>query len=213
MKLSHGMLVLGIVVAVAAALSAVAVGTPAPQPDLAGAVIKLTDATGHGSGVHIGNGYVLTAAHVPAGKKQMAYGRDDGLKGTAAVVWSSAETDIALMRLDTADGLAASALECRAPAKGEAVALKGNPLVLDNITTWGRVAGDATELGPWANVLPVDGAIAGGMSGGGAFDADGDLIGISVGMMVQPMGVAGTSVGIALIVPGSTICGLLARDV
>lgn len=41
----------------------------------------------------------------------------------------------------------------------------------------------------------------------------GDLIDISVGMMVQPMGFAGTSVGIAIIVPGSTICGLLARDV
>lgn len=210
MKLSQGMLALGGVVALGAA---VAVGMTAPQPDRAGAVIKLTDATGHGSGVHIGNGYVLTAAHVPAGKRQMAYVRSDGLKGTASVVWASAETDIALMRIDTADGLVAAPLECRAPAIGEVVTLKGNPLMLDNITTWGRVAGDATALGPWANVLPVDGAIAGGMSGGGAFDADGDLIGINVGMMVQPMGFDGTSVGIALVVPGDTICGLLARDV
>jgi len=47
MKLSQGMLALGGVVALGAA---VAVGMTAPQPDRAVAVIKLTDATGHGSG-------------------------------------------------------------------------------------------------------------------------------------------------------------------
>ena len=115
------------------------------------------------------------------------------------------------MRLATYEGIAASNLECRAPVMGEAIAMKGNPLILENITTWGRVAGTEISMGPWASVIPVDGAIAGGMSGGGAFDADGDLIGINVGMMIQQLGLGSSSVGISVIVPGSAICGLLAR--
>lgn len=210
MKLSLAMLALGAFVAAGAV---VAVGTPGPfRVEIAGSVVKLKDKSGHGSGVHIGNGYVLTANHVlPGAEKSMAYIRDDGRKGTAKVVWGSAEYDIALMKLDTYEGIAASNLECRAPVMGEAIAMKGNPLILENITTWGRVAGTEISMGPWASAIPVDGAIAGGMSGGGAFDADGDLIGINVGMMIQQLGLGSSSVGISVIVPGSAICGLLAR--
>lgn len=211
MKLSLAMLALGAFVVAGAV---VAVGTPGPTPvEIAGPVVKLKDKSGHGSGVHIGNGYVLTANHVlPGAEKSMAYIRDDGRKGTAKVIWASPEYDVALMKLDAAEGLAESNLECRAPEKGETVLLEGNPLILEGITTWGRIAGGETSLGPWASVLPVDASIAGGMSGGGAFDVSGNLIGINVGAMVQSLGLGGTYVGLSLIVPGSTICGLLARD-
>ena len=205
-------LLLGLAVAAVSAVAVVGFSAPAQSPDLAGSVVKLIDKTGHGSGVHIGGGYVLTAAHVPGGKKAMAYVRDDGKRGQAKVIWASPEYDVALMKLDAAEGLAESNLECRAPAKGETVLLEGNPLILEGITTWGRIAGGETSLGPWASVLPVDASIAGGMSGGGAFDVEGNLIGINVGAMVQSLGLGGTYVGLSLIVPGSTICGLLARD-
>lgn len=205
-------LLLGLAVAAVSAVAVVGFSAPADAPEQAGSVVKLTDKQGHGSGVHIGGGYVLTAAHVPGAKKAMAYVRDDGRKGQAKVIWSSAEYDVALLRLDSAEGIMASNLECRAPGKGETVMLEGNPLILEGITTWGRIAGGETSLGPWASVLPVDASIAGGMSGGGAFDTEGDLIGINVGMMVQALGLGSTSVGLSLIVPGSTICGLLARD-
>lgn len=182
------------------------------DPDTsAGPVVKLMDKTGHGSGVHIGDGYVLTAAHVTAGKETMAYLRDDGLKGSATVLWENKARDISLVRIDTDSGISAANLECREPDPGETVLLKGNPLNLEHITTYGRVAGSAVPIAHWESVVPVDASIAGGMSGGGMFDTDGDLIGINVGMALQPLGMAATAVGLSLIVPGSAICGLLAR--
>lgn len=185
--------------------------TAAQDAPLAGPVVKLMDKGGHGSGVHIGGGYVLTAAHVTGKAAAMAYLRDDGKKGTATVLWENTTYDIALTRIERAAGMEAAPLDCRTPGKGEAVALRGNPIILENITTWGKVAGAAVKLGPWGNVIPVDASIAGGMSGGGLFDVDGDLVGINVGMMMQQGGLGLTSVGLSLIVPAETICGLLAR--
>lgn len=177
----------------------------------AGPVVKLLVKGGHGSGAHIGGGYVLTATHVTSGNDAMSYLRDDGKTGGAVVLWENKTFDIALVKLDTAKGISAANLECRTPAPGEDVVLRGNPLILNHITTWGRISGAPLPIGPWGNLVPVDASIAGGMSGGGLFDRDGDLIGINVGMMIQPRGYSGTAVGLSLAVPGSTICELLAR--
>lgn len=178
----------------------------------AGPVVKLIVKGGHGSGVHIGDGYILSARHVTSGNDKVSYLRDDGKTGGAVVLWENKQFDIALLKLDTDTGLSASNLECRLPNPGEIVALRGNPIVLDHITTWGRIAGAPFPLGPWGKLVPVDASIAGGMSGGGLFDTDGDLVGINVGMIMQPMGFSATAVGLSLAVPGSTICELLARS-
>ena len=185
---------------------------PVKVAPMAGSVIKLTDQRGHGSGVHIGGGYVVSAAHVTRGKTQMAYIRDDGKKGSATVLWWNDDNDISLLKIDTTDGIEASNLSCRMPEVGEAVSLRGNPLDMEHITTWGRVSGKAFKAGPWAVVVPVNAAIAGGMSGGGMFDSAGNLIGINVGMPLQPIGYGATAVGIAVIVPGEVVCSMLARS-
>jgi S1-C subfamily serine protease len=51
-----------------------------------------------------------------------------------------------------------------------------------------------------------------GQSGGPVLNADGKVVGITVGVMRVPMGFASASyVGVGFIVPGKTICNLLAR--
>lgn len=175
----------------------------------ADAVVKVIVGKGHGSAVHIGNGVYLTAGHVAGALEEVGIKTSTGETGTAKVLWVSKDYDIALIKSDIETETAN--LECRAPEVGEHIQLKGNPLNLEFQTTWGRVSGTEVSVGPWEAALPVNAAIAGGMSGGGMFDADGDLIGINVGGMVQRIGFGGSMVGIGYIVPANAICGLLAR--
>lgn len=51
------------------------------------------------------------------------------------------------------------------------------------------------------------------MSGGPVFDADGHLIGITVGGLLAPIGNSASLTGIGFIVPSKSVCELLARDV
>lgn len=64
----------------------------------------------------------------------------------------------------------------------------------------------------WKAVVPVNGTMIPGMSGGPEFNASGEIAGINVGtmMMSNEMGF-GTFTGYGFIVPSSAICQLLAR--
>ena len=194
------------------AAAAVSLGVGACAPDAvptSGAVVKAMHGKGHGSAVHIGNGLYLTAAHVV--RDDMRLVADNGDSAPAEILWASEKYDIALMRADIA-GVDAVDLECRVPEFGEALELRGNPLSLEFVSTWARVAGASRTIGDmWAEGLPVDGALISGMSGGAALDLQGDLVGINVGTMIMPVRTAGGPAGIGIIVSGETICGLMGR--
>lgn len=187
---------------------------PIVNPDPMTATMKLSIAGGgHGSGTHIGGGYVITAGHVAENEGDKLTARfEDGTERKAVTLWSNHTYDIALLKIDGTD-IPASQLECRTPTVGEHLRFLGNPLAMEWITTSGYVAGPVTHAYPeaWDTVLPVDAALAGGMSGGGTFDDDGSLVGVNVGIPIQPMGYSGTATGISFVVPGEVVCGLLAR--
>lgn len=170
--------------------------------------VKVTygEKKGHGSATHIGNGYFLTAAHVI---KEGELPLLDGV--VSEVLWVNNEYDVALLRSDARD-MEAATLDCREPEVGEEIALYGNPLNLNSVTTWGQVSGKARAVGPWGSVNPINAAIAPGMSGGALIDDDGDLVGINVGVMVMPVGFAGGPVGIGYSVPASVVCMLMGVD-
>lgn len=181
--------------------------TPAP-PALPGSTVKIVMEQGHGSGVHIGNGYVVTAAHVVVDKVPRIK-LDDGSEQDAVVLWANKAHDIALLR--TASTMSASSLDCRVAANGEYVTAEGNPTVFEFVSSAGRIAGVERAFGPWVRVLPVDMTIVMGMSGGPVFAADGRVVGISVGVLVAPVGFAASLTGFGAVVPSAAVCELLAR--
>lgn len=172
--------------------------------------VKVQVENGHGSATHIGNGIFLTAAHVVKDQETVKIKSENGNIRSGSVLWASDKYDVALI-LSEGSGIGVAEIDCRMPIIAENVTLTGNPLNLDDIITWGKVAGSARPVGPWANVVPMNAAIAPGMSGGGAFDDDGDLIGVNVGVMIMPMGLGGGPVQISYMVPADTVCMLLGR--
>jgi len=194
-------------------LVGMAVAPPLPwftSPELPSSTLKVETATGHGSAVHIGDGLVLTAAHVASDGAAVRLKADDGTMRDATVVWSSKGHDIALLRTSP-DGLSASALNCAPVVKGQAITARGNPLTLEFITTYGHIVGDAAPVGDWLSAAPVDMTILPGMSGGPAFNASGEVVGISVAVLTAQLGYGASFTGIGMIVPAVTICGLLGR--
>lgn len=180
-----------------------AVTTSPTQPAaMAGASVLMETNSGNGSGVHIGNGYILTANHVIEGATTIAVKTDDGKSLTPEVMWVNKAYDIALLRVDP-DGISSRALRCTDPLRGDSVWSLGNPLGLKFVAFYGHVAGRARPLGDWALVLPLDLTIAPGNSGGPLIDTAGRVVGIVVATM------RGVPIGAA--VPSSAVCRLMGR--
>jgi serine protease Do len=179
---------------------------PAPK---AISTVLLSDDTGHGSGVHLGHGFILTAAHVVEDHSEMEVTDSDGHKQIGKVLWANKTYDVALIRVDSAAALAASPLNCSAapPKIGDEVVAIGNPLSIGTIRTYGRIAALAEERGPFATAIMVDLTVAPGMSGGGVFDKAGNLVGIvNAFATAMPFGYA-----ISYVVPISAACTLMGR--
>lgn len=175
----------------------------AATPPIAGYSVKIDLSDGHGSGVHIGGGYILTAAHVASkGNAEAVF--DNGQKRPAQLLWSNSAYDVALLLIEDA-ALQAAPLACDEPRVGSLFRAYGSPGNIDFVSTDGSVVGSAREYGPWKQIVVVDATIVMGMSGG-ALISRGRVIGISVGVMDL-----GGPTGIGYAVPGSAICKLLAR--
>lgn len=175
----------------------------------AGPVVIVSDSVGgHGSGVHIGNGYILTAAHVVEQYPVMNITDDRGDKRTGVVLWSNKDYDVALIQVDDVAHINSSPLACHSPLTiGDNVAAVGSPLNLQFVHLWGRVASNIGEHAPWKLAFVADLTIAPGSSGGPLYNKSGEVIGLTVG--VASMGPV--LIPISYIVPSAAICKLLAR--
>lgn len=182
-----------------------------PVQPLAGPSVKVMTDGGHGSGVHIGSGYVLTAAHVVKAATKVKIKTDTSEVQSAEVLWSNPAYDVALLSLAKPGRVGAAALSCREPAPGEAIHADGNPQHLEFVGATGRVSGKARESGPWRSVLVTDIATIPGMSGGPVYDDRGRVVAITVGVMLVNRGLISSLVGLGFAVPGSTICRLMGR--
>ncbi len=199
---------------VATALLAIAfllVDAYRPLAAFPSSTVKVELDKGHGSGVHIGDGLILTAAHVAREGAAVRLKLDDGTYRDAEVLWSSTASDIALLRTSP-DGLQSSPLSCAPLKVGQEVTARGNPLSVEFITTYGHIVGPATKRSDWLGVAPVDMVILPGMSGGPAFNSAGEVVGINVALLTLPLGVSVSATGLGFIVPAEQICGLLGRS-
>lgn len=173
--------------------------------------VAIGDEGAHGSGVHIGNGLVLTAAHVaddPEVKGDLSIVDSLGAKHSVETLWVNHKYDVALLRMTDPKKVNESEVSCRYLNLGEKLSFSGNPLDLHNITTFGNIADpEIMQVGPWAEVYTVSAQLAPGMSGGPAFDKDGYVVGINVGLIATKAG----NYALSFIVPGRTVCHLLGR--
>lgn len=183
---------------------------PAIAKPMATSVVKVIMKDGHGSGVSIGGGYVLTAAHVAA--DGVLYVRNSlGEDQNAETLWINKEYDIALLKVSKPEILGSAKLSCRAPMIGEELTAVGSPLQTEFSTFWGHANSDVKKFGPWNEVFSMDMTVLPGISGGPVFDKNGNVVGLAVGVALLPMGMSASVTGIGYGVPGSTICNLLAR--
>lgn len=140
--------------------------------------------SGAGSGVIISqDGYILTCAHVVSGAtsvKVQLNGSDESYDAT--VVGQDSTSDIAVLKID-ATGLTPAVIgDSDALAVGEVAVAVGNPLgTLSNTVTDGIVSALNRQVTVQDNdmtLIQTDASISPGNSGGGLFNASGELIGI-----------------------------------
>lgn len=173
-------------------------------------VVKLIMKDGHGSGVGIGGGFIVTAAHVAADGILWVQ-NSLGEQQKAETLWINKEYDIALLKLSKPEAVGVSNLSCRAPRIGEPITAVGSPLRTEFTTYWGHANGSVGKFGPWSEVFSMDLTTLPGISGGPIFDKDNNVVGLAVGVAMLPMGMSASVTGIGYGVPGSSICKLLAR--
>lgn len=182
------------------------------SPPKANSVVRVKYEKSHGSGVHIGNGYIITAAHVldKKGKEPVVKDQFNRVR-KAEIMWSNSAYDIALLRVKDYNDLSFSRIACDVPAVGEAIESWGYPLKVSQSVFRGSVSTEVTEYDDWRVAFTVDMSLNPGMSGGPAFDHKGDVIGINAGMAILGTGFSFTTVGIGYIVPGKVVCDLMGR--
>lgn len=206
----------------------IAIEAVTKKPATIEAVVKVLVDGGHGSGVHIGNGYIITAAHVLRSDAQYnAVEFKNGAEFPFEVLWRSEQYDIAAIRIrdgKSADpkkpapkiaDQGAAELFCGNLAVGDDVSVIGNPMSEDFITSFGRIAGDARKVHV-DSVYVVDIAAIMGVSGGPMFH-DGAVAGIASAIMTAPLQYTTdvpftpTTTGYSYFVPSSIVCELIAR--
>lgn len=172
---------------------------------------------GHGSGVYIGNGVVITAGHVAKGQKTVMLHLDNGTVQSAEVLWVNEKYDVAALTPIFPTFITPSFLSCEKPTRGEAIVTAGSPGQENDLYIPGTIVGNERKSAPWESVVVAAMPATGGISGGAVFDQYDQVVGITVGGMIgaayyAPDGKPDLSqTGLSYIVPGSAICGLLGR--
>ncbi len=173
-------------------------GTVAAAAELAGdSVVEITTETmttnffygqyvqsGAGSGVIIDadDGYIITCAHVVDGASTVTVTLKNGDKYDAELIGSDSRTDIAVIKIEGEDLVAANIGNSDNLVVGQAAIAIGNPLgTLGGTVSSGIISALNREItidGQGYSLLQIDTSINPGNSGGGLFDIEGNLIGV-----------------------------------
>jgi S1-C subfamily serine protease len=150
---------------------------------------------GQGSGLVLApDGYVLTNAHVAAGKGELALRLPGGETAPGERVGADPRTDLAVIRA-ARGGLPALPLdESRRLEVGEIVLAIGNPLGFERSVSLGVVSALHRNLptreGVIDGLIQTDAAVNPGNSGGPLLDAEGRVVGVTTAMLPWAHGMA-----------------------
>lgn len=156
-------------------------------------------ATGAGSGVIISeDGHIITNNHVVEGGSQLVVTLPDGTEHKATLVGRDPLTDVAVIKIE-ATGLTPAVFgDSDSIAVGDFCLAIGNPMgTLGGTVTDGIISAlnrDITIDNTTMNLIQMSAAVSPGNSGGGLFDAKGQLVGVvnakSGGQNVEGLGFA-----------------------
>lgn len=181
---------------------------------LADAVFEIRLDKGHGTGFHVGNGFVLTAAHVVAPKGEALTMRaidGDGRVRSLDLLWSTTKYDVALLRVSQWQSLKTISLDCDTAEIGRKIIAHGYPLSAGRQAMNGFVSSPPDEVGNWKSAFGMDLTALPGMSGGPVVASSGQAVGITVGVRTVASGFSSSFTGLSVAVPMSTVCTLLGR--
>lgn len=179
------------------------------------AAVLIRRPNGMGSGFYIGNGLVVTAAHVVSGAQTVSIKTEDGRVSSARVVAIDEARDVAIMRTGRR-GMLAAEVDCGAVPVGTPIVSYGNPLGLEFVAAYGKIAGAPRKVGGRLSYV-TDMTTVMGQSGSAVF-ANGKVIGVTSAVMTAPLQVPGREgvyvpslVGFGYVVPSTLVCEMIAK--
>ena len=149
-----------------------------------GSIFQQYVTSGAGSGVIIStDGYIVTNNHVIENAKKITVKLRNGSEYEAKLVGTDAVTDLGVIKIDGASDLKPATLGESSTLKvGDQAIVIGNPLgQLGGTVTSGIISALEREItidGNQMTLLQIDAPVNPGNSGGGLFNANGDLIGV-----------------------------------
>lgn len=158
-----------------------------------------------GSGFIISdNGYVVTNNHVVEDATKVTVVFEDGSEQVAEIVGTDERTDLAVLKIEGEDLPFVSFEGDEQPSRvGDWVVAVGNPFGLGGTVTVGVISGAGRDIGGsnYGDFLQIDAAVNTGNSGGPAFNAKGEVVGVNTAIYSP----TGGNVGIAFAIPARTV--------
>jgi len=155
---------------------------------------------GVGSGFFISaDGFILTNNHVVADATDIYVTLTDGREFEAKVIGTDERTDVALIKIDTDENMAALDIgDAKALKKGQWVLAIGSPFGLESTVTAGIVSAIGRDTGEYLPFIQTDVAVNPGNSGGPLLTLDGKVVGINSQIISRSGGFMGISLAIPI---------------
>lgn len=155
---------------------------------------------GQGTGVIISeDGYIITNNHVVRGATELTVRLSDGHEYTGEVVGQDEKTDVAVIKINAKNLMAAPLGNSDKMQVGDWVLAMGSPFGLDQTVTAGIISAKGRAnvgISDYEDFLQTDAAINPGNSGGPLVNMNGEVIGINTAIASRSGGYAG--VGFAI---------------